>query len=311
MSRREKGDLRSLRRLPKKTPALPNNFATNLIEKELQLESDCSLEVLNELVNLYSQAIEYYEHVQDPKYYDFQDRLHKILVRPEILKLMQSEKKPQAHSTPCSPKRSLKSKKKQTERKRQLMAAELTNRMPSTHQTRRNTSKLVSRHSSNTKRVAGRAVKDFQSQETALERRLASRKQKKINNTYDMLSLPASPLSTSGYFEFDSFSEVGDDELSLTIESDRSGGPKLSKQGLEHKLEEIMEKNFAEKAAKIAEIKVNYESQIREMEGQGGIMNMIVDQMKTQMNEEISKLTQELDAKRKVEIENLKKSWNN
>lgn len=48
--------------------SLPNDFAMKLISKEIELESDCSLSNLKGLVDLYREAIEYYEDMKNPKF---------------------------------------------------------------------------------------------------------------------------------------------------------------------------------------------------------------------------------------------------
>jgi hypothetical protein len=74
----------------------------------------------------------------------------------------------------------------------------------------------------------------------------------------------------------------------------------------EKKLEKIMETNYTERALKIAEIKIKYENQMEEISGTGDIMDMVVKQMKVNMQEEISRVTAEFDARRKEEIRKLR-----
>ena len=46
------------------------------------------MNVLQELINFYSTAIEYYESKEDPKHKDYQNRLNSLLSQPDILKKM-------------------------------------------------------------------------------------------------------------------------------------------------------------------------------------------------------------------------------
>ena len=73
-------------------------------------------------------------------------------------------------------------------------------------------------------------------------------------------------------------------------------------------LEEIMEKNFVERAAKVSEIKSRYEAQIKEFGSMGPVMQMLVQKMKNDMQEEINRTIQEFDAKRKESIARLKEN---
>ena len=77
-------------------------------------------------------------------------------------------------------------------------------------------------------------------------------------------------------------------------------------ENFEKKLEEIMEKNFSDRAMKIAEIKYKYESQMNEISGMGDLQDMLIVQMKKNMQEEINSAIQEFDIKRKEEVQRLK-----
>jgi hypothetical protein len=52
------------------------------------------IENVNNLMKLYSLAVEYYSGMQDEKYIFFTERIQNTLLRPEILRLM-SEKEPE------------------------------------------------------------------------------------------------------------------------------------------------------------------------------------------------------------------------
>ena len=77
----------------------------------------------------------------------------------------------------------------------------------------------------------------------------------------------------------------------------------------EKMLEEILEKNYCERAKKIAEIKVKYEGQITEMSGMGDFMKTVVEQMRKSMQEEINDVVMEYDNKKKDDIAALKSSY--
>ena len=68
-----------------------------------------------------------------------------------------------------------------------------------------------------------------------------------------------------------------------------------------------MEKSFAEKAVKLSEIRVKYEMEIKEMRDKELYSEMV--SLKTSMEEEIDKVSQKLDFKRKDDIEKARRSF--
>ena len=62
----------------------PENFSIVLLEKEIELEKSYSLCVIEDLITLYSEAIEHYNEQNDPKFYDFQHKLQTLLMKPEV-----------------------------------------------------------------------------------------------------------------------------------------------------------------------------------------------------------------------------------
>jgi hypothetical protein len=50
---------------------LESGFAMNLLDKEMALDTNLSIELVNELTELYAKAIEYYENQQDTRFIDF------------------------------------------------------------------------------------------------------------------------------------------------------------------------------------------------------------------------------------------------
>lgn len=71
---------------------LPENFFEKVLDLELKLKREFHLSILEELINLYSIAIEYYESNNNQKHMDYQTRLKLLLSQPEILKKMNKEK---------------------------------------------------------------------------------------------------------------------------------------------------------------------------------------------------------------------------
>lgn len=60
-----------------------------VLNLELLLDSgNFTIDTVNELMKLYSQAVEYYSGMNDVRYIHFTERIQNMLIRPEILKLM-------------------------------------------------------------------------------------------------------------------------------------------------------------------------------------------------------------------------------
>jgi len=74
-------------------PQLSPDFASLLLEKELELEKNPSPQLVNECIELYTQAIEFYEYKKDPKYLDFQQRMRNMLQKPQILNTVSGPKR--------------------------------------------------------------------------------------------------------------------------------------------------------------------------------------------------------------------------
>lgn len=73
---------------------LPKDFAENVLDLELAIDSsDICLEKINQLLFLYSQAVEYYNGLNDEKYMRYEARIQNMFVRPEVLNLMNKASK--------------------------------------------------------------------------------------------------------------------------------------------------------------------------------------------------------------------------
>ncbi|CAG9318038.1 unnamed protein product [Blepharisma stoltei] len=376
----------------KNIPQLPEDYAARLLDKEIDLETECTLENLQRLIQFYSEIIEYFEHINDPRFYDFQDRMHKTLMRPEILKLMNEDhkrrrtkaapkegkklvryeekpveipsevsasiEKPAAESTeglsikvvmppeqeikpvkqhinlyeedlirsaPTSPRNRSRTRYggelkafKPKEEEKNIAPQELSRKIiRSNPKAARNLERIVENNDTRVKKVTKRAGGDLKSMESSLEERLAQRKQKKLSMSMDASQTLSCRSRSSTVFNFD-FSELYENEQELPSspsprhqESDRSGGfskfsPLPDIEELEEKIMEIMERSYSEKSRLVTDIKVKYQAQIQDLEGQGPLFAKIIEQMKISMDEEIKKITEEIDNKRKDEIRIIK-----
>lgn len=72
-----------------KSKQLPKDFASQVLNLELSIDhGDFTMDTVNELIVLYSKAIEYYNGMQDEKYAYFESRIQNLLIRPEVLQVM-------------------------------------------------------------------------------------------------------------------------------------------------------------------------------------------------------------------------------
>lgn len=273
-------------------PYLPPNFAMKIIEKEIELEKTWTQGTIGELVELYSQAIEFYNFNNDPKCYDYQDRMHKMLLKPQVMSALSNPHS--SHSRVKSePSHLLAKDEVEAEKPRKIIPVQLqTSLSVNSHKTEQNIIKTLDQHEISVKDIAVQLADNFKSQDDDLMSRLEGRR--KLNKTFnaDVLQME-NPMNLS-------YSNPSD-----FIESDRSGGYSVNKAELNKKIEDLMEKHFAEKAAKIAEINVKYEKEIIEMQEEG-VMALVIGQMRQNMKEEIANTSKEFDAKRRAEILRLK-----
>ncbi len=65
---------------------LPDNFFEKILDAEMKLKTGFSMDVLQELINYYTIAIEYYESNNDERYKRYSQSLNLLLSQPEVLK---------------------------------------------------------------------------------------------------------------------------------------------------------------------------------------------------------------------------------
>ena len=70
----------------KSIKSLPDNFFERILDAEMKLKTGFSMDVLQELINYYTIAIEYYESNNDEKYKRYSQSLNLLLSQPEVLK---------------------------------------------------------------------------------------------------------------------------------------------------------------------------------------------------------------------------------
>ena len=70
----------------KSIKSLPDNFFEKILDAEMKLKTGFSMDVLQELINYYTIAIEYYESNNDERYKRYSQSLNLLLNQPEVLK---------------------------------------------------------------------------------------------------------------------------------------------------------------------------------------------------------------------------------
>ncbi|CAD8080679.1 unnamed protein product [Paramecium primaurelia] len=79
---------------PVQQPKLPANFAEKVLNLELDVESNAaSKEEIQELLELYSQAVEHYSSIKSERYTVFTNKIQALLMKPYVNKMFGAEGK--------------------------------------------------------------------------------------------------------------------------------------------------------------------------------------------------------------------------
>ena len=139
------------------------DFSIKLLETEIELEKGYKLEVIEDLITLYSHAIEHYNEEGDPKYYDYQDRLHKLLITPEVAQILNGHKSSNTYNF--------------SKRKSLCNQLYIKNKLL---ESAKNSFKLHAYHENISKETI---IDNVAQQETRLENRISSRRSRKLTIT--------------------------------------------------------------------------------------------------------------------------------
>ena len=275
---------------------LPSDFAIRIIEREINLEKYWKEDTVQELVELYSVAIEHYSMKCDEKAFDYQMRMQKMLRRPEVLGVFSAKIRKQDNQDTTPGKITEETKETEAGEERgntgdmfNAVLQQENDPSPIHFDMEIATTDLLAAEAVKSKedndKITGDKLTDsVKSQESDLVTRL---KRRKISR-----NLTAS-------FVMSPFSEA---------ESPKSFTSETNERELENLIQVIMEKNYEEKSNKIAEITVKYTTEINLMED-SGMMGMVITQMKQNMKQEIEEIGKEFDEKRKAEIKTFKEEY--
>lgn len=147
---------------------IPEDLPNRIIDKELELEHNCDFNVVNDLVTMYRQLIEAYESVKNQKFIDFQSRLHKILLRPDVQDMLKQhsriDKRKKIEDQEIEVKRSnFRSRKTASMDTDQAKVSKKLNR-------------IIENRTNIDKGTVGKAAHDFDSQNSNLKERLEMRR---------------------------------------------------------------------------------------------------------------------------------------
>ena len=260
-----------------------------LLDKEAELERNCSVDIVNELVQLYTEAIEYYAYMKDKKSNDFQERMHKIFLRSDVIHAIRQ-------NTPSSPTKSVTMQQRKLESENlKLQKSEVAKDLLE-NQSSKSLNRIIDYQKLRNIEIARKAVMDFKSQDQDLQKRLDSRRKSMLTKSMD----------GSRYLNISIVRER--DLRAVSEESDSQTGSFVKlveeedEKDIEAELETIMEKYCSEKAKRIADVQVKFEIQLMEMQGEGMIMEQIRQQIKKDMQEELLIITNEIEKKKMEEI---------
>jgi hypothetical protein len=146
---------------------IPEDLPFRIIDRELELEHRCDLHVVNDLVSMYRVLIEAYESAKDPKFIDFQNRLHKILMREDVQDMLRKQSRIDKR----------RKDDQETEMKRTQFRSRKTASMEADQvKLSRKLSRIMENRQNIDKGTVGKAVNDFASQNTNLSERLEKRR---------------------------------------------------------------------------------------------------------------------------------------
>ena len=270
-------------------PQLDHDFGSKMIEKESELDRACSIDVINELVQLYTSAIEYFSYTNDKKSYDFQEKMHKLFLKPEVIQAMRLKS-----SAPARAPVTMEERKQESA---QIKSQNLTKSIETSSSSKeKDLNRLIDYQKLRNLETARKAAMDFKQQDKDLQKRLASRKKSMLTKSMESFR----------------YLNKSQNNTLLTVKEEDPLGVSFANLIEEEedtdfdKLEQIMERYCLEKASRSAMIQVKYESEINQIEGEGIIFEQIRTQLRKDLQSELINLSNELESKRAEEIHEIK-----
>ncbi|CAG9330949.1 unnamed protein product [Blepharisma stoltei] len=269
-------------------PELPKDFGLEVLNKEFLIEKSLSVKTVQELVDLYTKAIEHYSYKQNPLSHYFQSKLKQLLSRFDVIQIMNN------HSENISRqfKKPIPKKKHDTPKKCIVEKVPEVVIQPPTKLERTST-RIISQSDNRIKDTVPKILKNCRSQEDDLNFRLLNRKRQKISQGLKKLQLSSSFTNET----------CSSEHLSISFDYGRFTDR------LEQTLEEIMERNCSAKISRITEIQVNYNSLIREIEDSDFPDHQKIADLKEKMQNEISRAEKSFKTSLKEELNFYKQTF--
>lgn len=269
---------------------LPESFAEDLLDLEMDLEKNCKLETIRQLVSLYSvisnqRAIEYYELIKDNKYQAYHKRMKSLLQKTQVQQVLTASSKPFSRPVLSSINvNNLKSAESSENIQVDLTPCKSDqNKAPvriTKHASTKNMKSAelqIEDYCHETQNSKKQALSNIKNQEDIIEKKL---KDRKLNRSLT---------------------------LSAKIDGDKSAG----RDRYQDELVEIMEKYLNQKIESCVGIKRKYQSQMEEIKcmGSGQIIVEVLNQMEKSMNEEIKELCIDLENRKSEEVAKIREVY--
>jgi hypothetical protein len=255
--------------------------AMQIIELEIQLEHHCTLELVHKLADLYTHAIEFFDDKDDPKCFDIQNKLHRMLKRPDVIEILNSP----ADRGKVVQDESFEQKKQSFERRKRTMASSLNQTLEHINGKSGSCSEFIDHSEGKAQKISDLIVNSFDQQEKALHERLETRKRV-------MNERRASFLNMSGTIEKSDMSAGFDKELLM-----------------QNEIEEFLETHFAQQTTAVSEVNVKYEIEIKSIDGQGGVMAMVVDELRKNRDSEVQTIKTSFEKAKKEGVNAIKQKY--
>lgn len=267
----------------KRKPRLSLNFANRLIESEHELERNCNSNTINALLALYTEAIEYYEYLNDPKSQDFQSKLQAMFLNPKVVSAMNLR----------SPQRLTQIEESKNFRNKTPEISAVS-KEPRQNEGGKSLNRLVNYQTLRNSEVAKKAVDDFKSQDQDLTKRLASRKKSMLSKSTNLTR----DSNLTMIQETNSIlSSIYEDQIEYPEE-------------FYSELDQIMENLCEKKAKKIADLTLKYEVQMTPLQQGDSLMTQVLNKLKQDLKSELSSISDEYSKQYREAVTELRGKYN-
>ncbi|OMJ84987.1 hypothetical protein SteCoe_13824 [Stentor coeruleus] len=265
-------------------PGLPEHFAEHVLDYETELDLDCNINTILKLMELYKSAIEYYESINDPKYIHYQERLHNLLARKDVITLL-NVGSPTSVSK-LTPGEIIKKMQDQVAIRQRYRSYQVNMFMTKCLTENRDAESAMKKHNSENNLVRAKAIENLRLQEEeSLEMKIEARR-RRSGTPIESFNRTMSSNSFTRISKMDKYRE---------------------------ELENIIEKCAEEKNSMIKDIKKKYKEEIKQVKqigGEGQIINDMISQMKQSLKLEIIEIEKKIREKKNKMVDEIKLGYN-